>query len=96
MVLYEKMHNELKFIDGSLSVSDKGKIEWIHQVAKGMAPASVEGPDVFQALIQAVLNLKNPAGYRSNSEVSRFTVDQSPPASRATAVSVGNLRVQIF
>ena len=54
MVLYGKMHNELKFIDGSLSVSDKGKIEWIHQVAKGMAPASVEGPDVFQALIQAV------------------------------------------
>jgi hypothetical protein len=56
MVLYGKMHNELKFIDGSLSVSDKGKIEWIHQVAKGMAPASVEGPDVFQALMQAVLN----------------------------------------
>ncbi|MFC1876558.1 hypothetical protein ACFL2E_04705 [Thermodesulfobacteriota bacterium] len=55
MVLYGKMHNELKFIDGSLSVSDKGKIEWIHQVAKGMAPASVEGPDVFQTLIQAVL-----------------------------------------
>lgn len=55
MVLYGKMHNELKFIDGSLSVSDKGKIEWIHQVAKGIAPASVEGPDVFQALIQAVI-----------------------------------------
>ncbi len=55
MVLYGKMHNELKFIEGSLSVSDKGKIEWVRQVAKGMATASVEGPDVFQTLIQAVL-----------------------------------------
>ncbi len=61
MVLYGKNHNELKFIDGSLSVSDKGKIEWIHQVAKGAVSASVEGSEVFQSLIQAVLNLKNPA-----------------------------------
>ncbi|RLC07090.1 MAG: hypothetical protein DRH90_01345 [Deltaproteobacteria bacterium] len=55
MVLYGKMHNELKFIDESMSVLDKGKIEWIRQVAKGMAPAPVEGPDVFQALLQAVI-----------------------------------------
>ena len=55
MVLYGKMHNELKFIDGSLSISDKGKIEWVRQIAKGMVPASAEGPDVFQALLQAVL-----------------------------------------
>jgi hypothetical protein len=61
MVLYGKMHNELKFIDGSLPVSDKRKIEWIHQVAKSMTPASAEGSDVFQILMQAVLNLKNPA-----------------------------------
>jgi len=58
MVLYGKMRNELKFFDGSLSVTDKEKIEWIHQVAKGLMPVSVEGPDVFQTLIQAVLNLK--------------------------------------
>jgi len=60
MVLYEKMHNELKFLDGSISVLDKGKIEWVHKVAKGMAPATIEGHDVFQALVQSVLNLKNP------------------------------------
>ena len=58
VVLYGKMRNELKYIDGGLSVADKEKIEWIHQVAKGVAPASVEGPDVFQTLIQAVLKLK--------------------------------------
>ncbi len=60
MVLYEKIHNELKFIHESVSVIDKGKIEWIQQVVKGMVPAPVEGPDVFQILVQAVLNLKNP------------------------------------
>jgi hypothetical protein len=54
MVLYGKMHNDLKFIDESISVSDKGKIEWIHQIAKGRAPASVEGPEVFQALVQSL------------------------------------------
>ena len=68
MALYGKMHNELKFIDGSIPVSDKGKVEWIRRVAKGMAPASVEGPDVFQALIQAVLNLKNPAEKESRNQ----------------------------
>jgi hypothetical protein len=58
MVLYGKMRNELKFVDGSLSVTDKEKIEWVHQMAKGVAPVSVEGPDVFQTLVQAVLNRK--------------------------------------
>ncbi len=57
MVLYGKMRNELKFIEGSLSLADKEKLEWIHQVAKGVAPVSVEGSDVFQTLVQAVLNL---------------------------------------
>lgn len=61
MVLYRKMHNELKFIEGSVPVFDKEKIEWIHQIAKGMAPATVEGPDVFQALVQAVLDRKGTA-----------------------------------
>lgn len=54
MALYGKIHNDLKFIDESIPVTDKGKIEWIHQVAKGRAPASVEGPDVFQVLMQSV------------------------------------------
>jgi len=59
MVLYEKIHNELKFIHESVSVLDKEKTEWIRQVAKGTAPAPVEGSDVFQTLVQAVLNMKN-------------------------------------
>lgn len=54
MVLYGKIHNELKFIDESIPVTDKGKIEWIHQVARGKAPASMEGPEVFQALIRSL------------------------------------------
>ena len=53
LVLYDKIHNNLKFIDKKLPVSDKEKIEWIHQVAKGLAPASAEGPGVFQVLMQA-------------------------------------------
>jgi hypothetical protein len=59
MVLYGKMYNNLKFIDSSIPVADKGTIEWIGRVAKGMVSASVEGPDVFQTLLQSVLNLKN-------------------------------------
>ena len=58
MVLYGKIHNELKFFEGRLPLADKEKIELVHQMAKGMAPVSVEGPDVFQTLVQAVLNLK--------------------------------------
>jgi len=56
MILYGKAHNHLKLIHESLPVLDKGKIEWVGQVAKGMAPASTEGPEVFQALIQSVLS----------------------------------------
>ena len=61
MVLYGKAHNQLKLIHESLPVSDKSKIEWMGQAAKGEAPVSAEGPEVFQALITAVLNLNNPA-----------------------------------
>lgn len=67
MVLYEKMHNRLKFIDEGVPIFDKERIDWIHQIAKGLAPASVEGPDVFQTLVQAVLNRKDPA-FGSKSE----------------------------
>ena len=56
MVIYGKIHNHLKFIHESVPVLEKDKIEWIRRVAKGLASAPVEGPHVFQALIQAVLN----------------------------------------
>ncbi len=56
MIFYGKAHNQLKLIHESLPVSDKSKIEWMGQVAKGEAPASTEGPEVFQALIQSVLS----------------------------------------
>jgi len=56
MILYGKAHNHLKLIHESLPILDKSKIEWMGQVAKGMVPASIEGPEVFQALIQSVLS----------------------------------------
>ena len=54
MVLYGRIHNDLKYIDESIPVADREKIEWLHQVVKGRAPAPVEGPDVFQILTESV------------------------------------------
>jgi hypothetical protein len=56
MVLYGKIHNDLKFIDERIPVLDKDKVDWMHQITKGMLPATVEGPDVFETLIKSVLS----------------------------------------
>jgi len=61
MVLYGQVHNELKLINTSIPLGDTEKVEWMHQVAAGKHPASVEGSNVFQHLIQSVLNRSDAA-----------------------------------
>ena len=55
MVLYGKIHNDLKFIDERIPVLDIDKVEWMHQITKGMLPATLEGPHVFETLVKSVL-----------------------------------------
>jgi len=61
VVLYAKIHNQLKFIDETILLKDSKKIEHLQKVANGDAPASVEGPQVFMHLSQSVLNLPEAA-----------------------------------
>jgi hypothetical protein len=58
MVIYSIIHNTLKLIDQQIGSFDKGKMEFIHQVASGKEGADAEGPDVFQYLKEAVGKLK--------------------------------------
>ncbi|MBU0698478.1 MAG: hypothetical protein ABIK98_03280 [Pseudomonadota bacterium] len=58
MVIYSIIHNTLYFIDQQVGSFDKGKIEFIQQVASGKEPATTEGPDVFQHLKQRALQHK--------------------------------------
>jgi hypothetical protein len=57
MVLYSLIHNTVKLVDSQISTSDREKIEYIQNVAKGKENASVEGSDVFQYLKSEALKL---------------------------------------
>ena len=61
-VLYGKIHNQLKFFDGDISLSDPEKIDHFHMIVAGTKQASLEGAPVFQQLNQSVLNLHEAAG----------------------------------
>lgn len=50
MVLYSMIHNALKLIDYQIGSFDKGKIEFVRQVAAGKEKAASEGPDVYRYL----------------------------------------------
>jgi hypothetical protein len=50
MVLYSMIHNALKLVDQQIGSYDKGKMEFVQNVAAGKEKASMEGPDVFQYL----------------------------------------------
>jgi len=50
MVLYSIIHNTIKLIDQRIVSFDRGKIEFVQQVAAGKEQASSEGPYVFQYL----------------------------------------------
>ena len=57
MVIYSIIHNSLKLIDQQVGSFDKGKMEFVHQVASGKEKAGAEGPDVFKYLKETACNL---------------------------------------
>jgi hypothetical protein len=57
MVLYNMTYNTLKLVEQQIGSYDKEKIKFIQDVAGGKEKASLEGPDVFQYLKSAALQL---------------------------------------
>ncbi len=57
MVMYSLIHGTLKLIDEQVSSFDKGKIEFVQQVATGKQKAAAEGADVFDYLKNCVLKV---------------------------------------
>ena len=58
LVIYSLIHGTLRLIDEQISSFDKGKIEFIQQVAVGKQKATLEGADVFEYLKNCVLKEK--------------------------------------
>ena len=58
LVIYSLIHGTLKLIDEQISSFDKGKIEYVQQVAAGKQNAALEGADVFEYLKTCVLKEK--------------------------------------
>lgn len=56
IVIYGEADNALKLIDGSVTAQHGGSIERVHQIAKGVVPASTEGAEVFNILMRSVLD----------------------------------------
>jgi len=56
VVIYSRMYNALKLVEGQTSNLDKSGIEFLHQVATGKEKASIEGLDVFENLKQRVIS----------------------------------------
>ena len=59
IVIYNMMHNKLKFTDDVVGRQDKDNIGHLHAIAKGEGAATLEGADVFEKL--TALFLKNKA-----------------------------------
>ncbi len=57
MVLFSMIHNTLRLVDQKIGSYDRGKIEFVQNVAVGKEKASMEGPDVFQYLKSEALKL---------------------------------------
>ena len=55
VVIYSMMHNKLMLLDDAIGVRDKGNAETLHAVARGGKNAAVEGPEVFERLMQMFL-----------------------------------------
>lgn len=65
MVIYSIIHNTIKLIDQRIGSSDRGKIEFIQQVATGKEKAAAEGSDVFQHFKQMALKFPSLKGIDS-------------------------------
>ena len=60
VVIYGRVHNEIKLIDRQLSSLNKEDLKYFQGVVKGETKAAAEGADVFEFLKQSVLK-KEPA-----------------------------------
>ena len=61
MVIFNKMKNELKYFDIKASRTDQNRMALLQEVMKGRQKADMEGPDVFFALKERVLQEKSAA-----------------------------------
>ena len=59
ILCYSITENSLKLIDRQISSDDKEEIEYIQNVVAGREQASKEGPDVFNFLMEAVVEQEN-------------------------------------
>jgi hypothetical protein len=57
LVLYAKIHNQLKFLDAPIPLKEADKIAYLQKFIADHEPATVEGGAVFAHLSQSVLNL---------------------------------------
>lgn len=55
LVVYSLVHNELKFIDESFSVSNRDDIQRMESIVKGRTEALCAGPEVFHELKRRVM-----------------------------------------
>ncbi|MBI9085553.1 MAG: hypothetical protein JEZ11_18290 [Desulfobacterales bacterium] len=62
LVLYDRVHHSLKFIDRPLKIGDRADIETLKAVADGQAPADLEGANVFARLKTGVMATPSPGG----------------------------------
>ena len=69
IVVYNMMHNELKFTDDVVGRHDKDNIKHLHAIVQGEGAAVLEGADVFEKLAALFLKDKTKDGgiYRLNS-----------------------------
>ena len=59
IVVYNLMHNNLRFVDDVVGIHDKGRIEALHAIARGEGDAALEGSAVFEKL--TAMFLQGPA-----------------------------------
>lgn len=58
IIIYSLIHGTIKLIDERISSFDKTRIELVQQIAAGKQKASLEGPEIFAYLKDAVLKKK--------------------------------------
>ncbi len=56
VVVFNRMHNQLKMIRGSISTLDSAALRRFHQAAKGEEPAELEGDAVWAELKRLILS----------------------------------------
>ena len=50
IIVYNMMHNKLRYVDELIGVNDKARIEALHAIVRGDMDAALEGPAVFEKM----------------------------------------------